>query len=300
MRIRNLTLFRKLSFAGFILLLFVLSALILMSYKMKQKRGLDFFDAFLLEVCSPFQKGVTVVLQGVDGVFQKYLFLVHLQKENVIFKQRIAELENENHQMKEMALANERMRHLLQFRERMATPMITAEVIGQDPSSWFKSVTIDKGESHGVQKGMAVISPDGVIGQILKTAPHYSTVLLITDYSSAIDAIVQRTRARAIVEGKGENRCQLKYLLRTEDVSPGDVVVTAGSSGNIPKGLMIGEIQKVEKRGLGVFQYAELIPRVDLTKLEEVFIIPESSLLARQEEKEQKERKMPPERRKKR
>jgi rod shape-determining protein MreC len=299
MRIRNLNLFRKLSFAGFIVLLLVLSALILMSYKMKQKRGMDFVDAFLLEVCSPFQKGVTVLLQGVDGVFQKYLFLVHLQKENTVLKQRIAELQNENHQMQEMALANERMRHQLQFRERMATPMIAAEIIGQDPSSWFKSVTIDRGESHGVQKGMAVISPDGVIGQILKTGPHYSTVLLITDYSSAIDAIVQRTRARAIVEGKGENRCQLKYLLRSEDVSPGDVVVTAGSGGNFPKGLLIGEIQKVEKKGLGVFQHAELIPSVDLTKLEEVFIIPESSLLATKEEKEQKERKIPPERRKK-
>jgi rod shape-determining protein MreC len=217
----------------------------------------------------------------------------------VTFRKRIAELENENHQMKEMVLANERMTRLLQFRERMATPMIAAEIIGQDPSSWFKSVTIDKGESHGVQKGMAVISPDGVIGQILKTAPHYSTVLLITDYSSAINAIVQRTRARAIVEGKGENRCQLKYLLRTEDVSPGDVVVTAGSGGNFPKGLMVGEIQKVEKKGLGVFQHAELIPSVDLTKLEEVFVIPEPSLLAKPEVKEQKEKKAAPERRNK-
>jgi rod shape-determining protein MreC len=299
MRIRSLHFFRKYSLAGLIVLLLVLSALVIMSYRMKQKRGLDFFDAFLLEVCSPFQKGVSVVLQGIDGVFHRYLFLVHLQKENVILKQRIAELQNENYQMKEMALANERMRHLLQFREGMKTPMIAAEVIGQDPSSWFKSVTIDKGESHGVEKGMAVISPEGVIGQILKTAPHYSTVLLITDYSSAIDAIVQRTRARAIVEGTGENRCQLKYLLRTEDVSPGDVVVTAGSAGNLPKGLMIGEIQKVEKKGTGVFQYADLIPRVDLTELEAVFIVPESALLTRQEERELKEKKSAPERRKK-
>jgi cell shape-determining protein MreC len=79
----------------------------------------------------------------------------------------------------------------------------------------------------------------------------------------------------------------------------GDIVVTAGSGGNFPKGLMIGEIQKVEKKGLGVFQYAELIPRVDLTGLEEVFIVPESSLLSRQEEREQKEKKSAPERRKK-
>jgi rod shape-determining protein MreC len=121
-----------------------------------------------------------------------------------------------------------------------------------------------------------VISPEGVIGQILKTAPHYATVLLITDYNSAIDSIVERTRAKAIVEGKGENRCQLKYLLRADEVALGDVVVTSGLGGNFPKGLMVGEIKKVDKKGHGVFQFAELIPSVDMTQLEEVFIIMES------------------------
>jgi rod shape-determining protein MreC len=175
--------------------------------------------------------------------------------------------------MKEMKLANERLRQLLQFREKDSPSMIGAEVIGQDPSSWFKSVTINKGERDGVKKGMAVISPAGVIGQILKTAPHYATVLLLTDYNSAVDSIVQRTRAKTIVEGKGENRCQLKYLRRAEEVAVGDVVVTSGLGGNFPKGLMVGEIKKVDKKGHGVFQYAELVPSVDLTQLEEVFVI---------------------------
>jgi rod shape-determining protein MreC len=216
--------------------------------------------------------------------------LVHVQKENTLLKQRLAELQQENHQMKEMAIANERLQKLLQFREKVSTPVIAAEVIGQDPSSWFKSVTINKGEKEGIKKGMAVISADGVIGQILKTAPDYSTVLLITDYSSAIDSIVRRTRAKAIVEGKGENRCQLKYLLRADDVTVGDIVVTSGLGGNFPKGLMVGEIRKVDKRGHGVFQYAELVPSVDLTKLEEVLVITGSSL-AFQEEKAKKGKK---------
>jgi len=172
--------------------------------------------------------------------------------------------------------------------------MIAVEVIGQDPTSWFKSVTINKGERDGVQKGMAVISPEGVVGQILKTAPHYATVLLMTDYNSAIDAVIQRTRAKAIVEGQEENRCQLKYLLRTEEVVVGDVVITSGLGGIFPKGLMVGEIRKVDKKGHGVFQYAELVPSVDLTKLEEVLIISTSpSLPLQPEEKEKKVKKIP-------
>ena len=289
MRIRSLFLFRRYTFPTFIILL-LLSALILMSLRVKQRKGIEFIDGLLMEICSPFQKTSTFIIKSVQGVFQEYLFFFHLQKENMMLKGRIAELQKENQQMKEMALANERLKRLLDFREKIASSMVAAEVIGQDPSSWFRSMTINKGEKDGVRKGMAVISPEGVIGQILKTSPYHSTVLLITDYNSAIDSIVQRTRAKAIVEGLGENRCQLKYLLRTEEAVVGDAVVTSGLSGNFPKGLMVGEIRKVEKHGQGVFQYAELAPSVDLTKLEEILVITGSSLPLR-EDREKKAKK---------
>ncbi len=298
MRIRSLFLFRRYTIFAFIIILLFFT-LIVMSLRVKQRKGVDFFDALLMEFCAPFQKTSTFVIKTIHGVFQEYVFLVHLQRENVMLKQRIAGLQKETHQMKEMALTNERLQKLLQFREKIFTSVIAAEVIGQDPSSWFKSVAINKGEKDGVRKGMAVISTGGVIGQILKTAPNYSTVLLITDYNSAIDSIIQRTRAKAIVEGKGENRCQLKYLLRTEEVIIGDIVVTSGLSGNFPKGLMVGEVREVDKKGHGVFQYAELVPSVDLTKLEEVLVITGSSPPL-QEEKEKKGKKTPAKAEKKR
>jgi len=274
MRIRDFFLSRRYNLFIFITLL-LLFALVLMSLRAKQRKGVELFDAFLMEICSPLQKGSTFIIRTVQGTFQKYVFLVNLEKENRGLRQRIAELQEENNRAKEMKLAMDRLKNLLQFRQENSKTMIGAEVIGQDPSSWFKSVTIDKGERDGVKKGMAVISAAGVIGQILKTAPHYATVLLITDYNSAIDSIVQRTRAKAIVEGNGENRCQLKYLLRSEEVAVGDAVVTSGLAGNFPKGLMVGEVKKVDKKGHGVFQYAELVPSVDLTKLEEVFVVME-------------------------
>ncbi|NWG03198.1 MAG: rod shape-determining protein MreC [Syntrophaceae bacterium] len=291
MRIRDFFLSRRYSLPIFIVL-FLLFALVLMSLRAKQRKGVDFFDALLMEICSPFQKGATLAIKTVQGTFQRYLFLINLEEENRILKQKIAQLQEENHQMKEIKLANERLRELLQFREKKPSSMVGAEVIGQDPSSWFKSLTIDKGERDGVKKGMAVISPTGVVGQILKTAPDYAVVLLLTDYNSAIDSVVQRTRAKAIVEGKGENRCQLKYLLRTDEVAVGDVVITSGLGGNFPKGLRIGEVRRVDKRGHGVFQYAELVPSVDLTQLEEVFVIMEPLLPSPpKEEKGKKEKK---------
>jgi rod shape-determining protein MreC len=286
MRIRGLFLFRRFTIQAFVIIL-LLSTLVLISFRVKQRKGVDFLDAVVLEVSSPFQKAFTFVIKGVQGVFHEYLFLVHAQKENRMLKQRIAELQRENQEMTERVLSNERLQKLLHFQEKISPSVLAAEVIGQDPSSWFKSLTINKGEHHGVRKGMAVISPEGVVGHILRVSPRYSVVLLITDYNSAIDAIVQRTRAKAIVEGKGENRCQLKYLLRAEDVAVGDIAVTSGLGGNFPKGLVVGEIRKVDKKGHGIFQFAELVPSVDLTKLEEVLVITEKPL-SLQEEKEKK------------
>jgi rod shape-determining protein MreC len=282
MRIRSFFLFRrytKLTFAISLLLF----ALIVMSLRVKQRQGVDFFDAFVLELVSPFQKASTFVIETVHGIFQSYIVLIHLQKENVMLQRKVAELQKESDQMREMVYSNERLRNLLQFRERISSSVVAAEVIGQDPSSWFKSMTLNKGERDGVRKGMAVISPEGVVGQILKTSPYHSTVLLITDYNSALDGLVQRTRAKTIVEGLGENRCQLKYLLRSEEVMVGDRVVTSGLGGNFPKGLTVGEIRRVDKKEYGIFQNAELVPSVDLTKLEEVLIITESVLPERKD-----------------
>jgi rod shape-determining protein MreC len=300
MRTRNFPLFRRYSIPAFVILL-LLSGLVLISLRITEQKGVGSFDALLLEVCAPVQKAATLVFRSVQGVFHRYLFLVYVQEENEILKKRVAELHEENARMKELALANQRLRQLLQFREHLPKSMMVAEVIGQDPSSWFKSITIDKGERDGIQKGMAVIAPEGVVGQVLKVSPDYSTVLLITDYNSGIDAIVQRTRSKAIVEGMEENRCQLKYLLRTDDIVVGDVVVTSGMDGKFPKGLMVGEIQKVEKRPYGVFQYAELIPSVDRTKLEEIFVITESTLPASllREDKDKKVKPIPSRRPKK-
>ena len=277
MRIRSPSFFRRYPIPAFVILL-LLSGLVLISMRIKERQGGTFLDALLMEISSPFQSAATSVSRSIGGVFQRYISLTQVQQENEKLKRQVAELQNENHQMKEMALANVRLRNLLEFRQQLVTSMIGAEVIGQDPSPWFKSVTIDKGEKQGLRKGMAVISPEGVVGQILKTSPYYATVLLITDYNSAIDAIVQRTRAKGIVEGKEGNQCQLKYLLRSEDVEPGDVVITSGLDGKFPKGLMVGEIQKIDKRHFGVFQYAELVPKVDLARLEEVFVITEFSI----------------------
>ena len=86
-------------------------------------------------------------------------------------------------------------------------------------------------------------------------------VMLVTDHNSGVDAVVQRTRGRGIVEGTADGRCGLKFVKRTEDLQVGDVVVSSGLDGIFPRGLPIGRIVTVDKQGQGLFQYAQIDAR---------------------------------------
>jgi rod shape-determining protein MreC len=135
-----------------------------------------------------------------------------------------------------------------------------------------------KHEEHANHEAWAIPYGDlitlllGVVGRVFFTSDRVSRVLLINDHNSALDAIVQRTRARGIVEGTVAAGCGLKFVKRTEDLQPGDVIVTSGVDGIFPRGLPVGVITTVDKRGQGLFQYAAVRPFVDFGRLEEVLL----------------------------
>jgi rod shape-determining protein MreC len=124
-----------------------------------------------------------------------------------------------------------------------------------------------------VAKDMAVVTSDGVVGRVIEVSLHTAKVLLITDPNSAMDVIVQRSRTQGIMEGKVEEVCVLKYVQKNEDVQVGDKVITSGLGGIFPKGLMTGTVTRVERKRPGIFQYIEVTPSVDFSRLEEVLIL---------------------------
>src|SRR6185295_8603260 len=145
-------------------------------------------------------------------------------------------------------------------------------VIGRDATRLSRTILIGRGETDGVVRGAAVLAPQGVVGHVFQTSPHAARVLLVSDHNSGVDALVQRTRARGIVQGTVDAGCALKYVKRTEDVQVGDELVTSGLDGIFPKGLPIGAVTSVDKRGQGLFQHAEVAPRVEFDQLEEVLV----------------------------
>ncbi len=260
----------------FFAVIFLTTAMLIISSRINNANRLAFIDWLFLEITFPFQKAVMYCTDALGDLIDSYVILINAKRENVALRRMVAELQEENNLLRENAIASERLRNLLRFSKKIPGPMLPVQIIGIDPSSWFRTIVIDKGTKHGVNRGMAVVSPQGIVGHVLQTSPHCAKVLLITDFNSSVDAIVQRSRAKGIVEGNGENLCRLKYAPRADDIQLGDRVVTSGLGGRYPKGLMIGKISKIEKKSYGLFQQAEIIPSVNFAKLEEVFVITET------------------------
>jgi rod shape-determining protein MreC len=234
---------------------------------------MSFFESLVVTIVSPVQKVVRGVIGGVGGVWRGYFHLVGLERENEALKRELQELKLQMNKYREADLANKRLRALLNFKTSIPTPLLPAEVVAFDPSGWFQTILIDKGENDGVIRDMAVVSADGLVGRVIGVSGRHAKVLLILDGNSAVDALIQRSRARGILVGLGRNRCLLNYVQRNEDVQVGDPVISSGMGGVFPKGILLGKVQEVVRGNSGLFQTVEVEPAVDFSGLEEVMVV---------------------------
>ncbi len=234
---------------------------------------------------SPFQELITRTIRFTKDIWQHYFALVAVARENQILRNELNQASENSNLWHETELANARLRNLLDFQKNITEQIVAAEVIGKDPSTWFKTVIIDKGKADGLTKGLPVVMPQGIAGQVIETANHYSKVMLIIDRNSAVDALVQRTRARGIIKGESTDQCRLDYVLRKKDVRIGDIIVSSGSDGVYPKGLRIGRVSEVIEHDADIFHEVFITPFVDFEKLEEVLVVidvPKNDFVSRQ------------------
>jgi len=236
----------------------------------------------LLEITVPLEQMVTLPVREIRNLWVDYVALVGLRERLDELETRNAKLQEENLRLQEAVVASERFERLESFvGERTLIP---ANVIGQDLSPWFKTITLDRGAEAGVRPGMPVITDSGLVGVVAGTTPRFSRVLLITDPQSRVDTYVQRTRARGAVHGNADGSCSFQYILREQDLRTGDQLLTSGQGGIYPKGLRLGTVSAVERKPYGLFQIADVEPAVKFGQLEEVFVIPERRELPRESE----------------
>jgi rod shape-determining protein MreC len=252
--------------------LLVLSIL-LISVSVRSPRREDPVALAVLDALAPLQGGVTLARTSVNHMWERYVWLVQASRENRRLQDRVAELEQQATRFEELRQGNERLEALLQFRAELQGEVYGARVVGRDPLLGSRTITLDRGQRDGIRKGMAVLARQGVVGQVIEVSHMAARALVLTDHNSGIDAMVQRTRARGIVQGDTEHGCRMKYLRRGEDVTVGDRVVTSGMDGIFPKGILIGEVKEVSRGQRGLLQMATVEPSVPLDSIEEVLIV---------------------------
>jgi rod shape-determining protein MreC len=232
--------------------------------------GVPHFAAGVAVAAAPLQAGAASALSGVGSL----LGVAGLRRENEELRRELDQLRRELQESRERLAAADRLERLLDYRERSGFTVAAASVIGRDASGLYRTVLIDRGGADGVASGQAVLAPDGVVGRVIRAYPRSALVLLLTDRSSGIDAIVQRTRDQGVVRGRGGATCELQYLDRSSEVEIGDTIVTSGMGGGFPKGVWLGRVSAVD-RGGEMFLGVDVRPTADLAHLEEVLVVTE-------------------------
>jgi len=255
-------------------LLLFCAALLLSAYT-KERPAIARLGASLLGEClRPFQILHGATRHGLAGLWERYLYLIETERENERLKGRLAVLEAQNSQLAELKKENLRLRGLLQMSQDLEVQLLAANVIGHDPSNWVQVITIDKGRRDGVRIASPVLEKNGVVGQVISLGNRSARVLLLSDRTSGVDALVQGSRARGILEGRGRFACRLNYVSVDEEVKIGDRVITSGLDKVFPKGLLLGVVSSLDNKNSGeLFREIEVRASVDFVKLETVAVL---------------------------
>ena len=184
---------------------------------------------------------------------------------------QLASAESQILQLSEEAAESGRLRALLEFKNQLPFQTVSAEVIASSPGENSNAVFIGKGADAGLTADLAVITPEGVVGKTIAVFPRSSQVLMLTDPSSGVGVILERTRVQGVLKGDSQNLCLIRYIMNEEPISFGETVLTSGLDQIYPKGLRVGMV--VQTSAGNIYKNVEVKPAVDLSRLENVLVV---------------------------
>jgi rod shape-determining protein MreC len=249
---------------------------LLLSVQVNHRFNTGFMRVWLLDSIAPVEKLVDLAVNGVGNIWHGYFALVGVRGENVRLHAENDALKMQLGRQSEEVLEAARLRKLLDLQSAGMGKTVVARVIGRDadPSQSHQTVTIDKGQIHGIQQDSAVMTAEGVVGRVIFAANFFSTVQLVIDSQSAVGVMVRSSRRQAIVKGTGARELEVDYIDDDNDIKQGDELVTSGMDRVHPKGLKLGVVSSIGPRK-GLFKVIKIQPAADLGRLEEVVCLVE-------------------------
>ncbi len=247
-----------------------------LAVQVKRRTGADestrIIRLWTVSAVTPLEKALVWCQNGLGGLWNNYIYLRGVRQENRDLKFEIERLRLDQVRLSEDAAQARRLQALLGFKEQYIAKTVAAQVIGSSGSEQSRSIYIDKGTSAGVEKDMAVITADGLVGRVLRAYGSSAQVLLMNDQSSGVGVILDKSRLQGVIKGTAAGEVILEKVMTDEQVSPGDLILTSGGDQIFPKGITVGTVMKVSP-GADLFLNIRVKPSASLSRLEEVLVI---------------------------
>ena len=256
---------------GYLFIALTIGHIVLISAQVNTTRGVPMLEAVTFGVFAEVQRIASSGIGGLRSSWTDYVALQQVRAENERLRAEVAQLQVRLQQERGLAQRARSLEQLMELRTTAELETAAATVIAGGASPDFRTISIDKGRSDGLDTNMAVIAPAGVVGRLITPSSRASKVQLLIDRNAAAGALVERSRAQGVVEGTGDG-LRLNYVSGVADVQVGDMVVTSGIDGIYPKGFVIGQVQSVE-RGAGAFGAIVVRPAVDFSSIEAVLVV---------------------------
>ena len=230
-----------------VLAIVVAAQLVLLAYQVKSNQDMRLVRVWAVTAITPAARVIEGVRSGTTGFFSDYFLLLDVRDDNRRLKSEVGRLKLENQFLKTELSTADRAQALQVFQSRSPSRTLPARIIGNGTAANSKVVFIDRGTTNGVEKGMAVITPDGIVGKVIQSYPTAAQILLVTDQTFAAGVISQKNHVRGTVKGQGGPACTVDYVQNEEKVEKGEWFFTSGDDRVFPKGLPVGQATVVRQ-----------------------------------------------------
>lgn len=228
------------------------------------------------QMIAPFLSGGSGIKKQITQVRSGLKSLEELERYNQNLEVENRQLKATNQGLRDVEHEVNRLRHALQYKERSVFKLVPAEIIARDSSTWWHTVTINRGKEDKIEGDMPVVTDEGLIGKTTTVSENISVVLLVSDENCKVAAKVEGTREQGIISGERVTGgrtpfLNLNFLSKQADLKAGQKVYTSGVGGVFPSGLLVGVVNEYKVRALD--GQAQVAPAVDLSHLEDVFVV---------------------------
>jgi len=254
-----------------VLVVVIFAQIVLLAWQVKSDNDVPLVRVWAITAVTPVASAIEGVRNGTTGFFSNYFELRNAREQSRKLRSEVDRLRLENQFLKNDLASAQRAEALAGFQARTPSKMIGARVIGTTTGVGGQSVLIDRGKSSGVLKGMAVVTPDGIVGKVLAVYPFASQVLSVTDPGFAAGVESQKNHVHGVLRGVGNGAAKIDYIPTGQKVETGEMFFTSGEDRIFPKGLPVGKVTAV-KEGSN-FQDISLEPTGVETAPEEVLVI---------------------------